>query len=95
MDKKILDSIKHLAELSALEFSESGLEKFAPEFQNILKFVDQIAKIKTVDQQIFSREINVEDLREDEVQESMDREKLLSCAPKQRKGHFNVPKVVE
>lgn len=37
-----LEQIKHIANLSKLEFSDSELQKFASEFNNILDYISQI-----------------------------------------------------
>ena len=87
--------IKHLAALSALEFNEEQIEEFKGEFEGILGFVDQIANAKLDKVETFNRSVPVASLREDEPTESASVEILLRNAPKQRKGYFNVPKVVD
>jgi len=89
------EEIKHLASLSQLEFTEDQIETFKGEFNGILNLVNQIATAKTEKVNTFAREISVEELREDIPVQSYSQEVLLKNAPKQRKGHFNVPKVVE
>lgn len=89
------EEIMHLASLSALEFSEKEAKEFSKEFNNILKFVDKIASAKLEKDDIFASAVLISELREDEVKESYTREEILTNAPKQRKGYFVVPKVVE
>ena len=89
------EEIKHLASLSQLEFTDEQIETFKSEFNGILNLVNQIAEAKTDKVNTFAREIPVEELREDMPVQSYSQEVLLKNAPKQRKGHFNVPKVVE
>ena len=89
------EDIKHLASLSALEFDEEIIEEFKGEFESILGFVDQIANAKIEGVDTFNRSVPVAQLREDEAKESAPVEVLLKNAPKQRKGYFNVPKVVD
>lgn len=89
------EEIMHLASLSALEFSEEEAKEFSKEFNNILKFVDKIASAKLEKDDIFASAVLISELREDEVKESYTREEILKNAPKQRKGYFVVPKVVE
>lgn len=95
MKQLTTDEIKHLAVLSALEFSDAEIDTFKTEFNDILKFVNQISTAKIDKVNTFAREISVSELREDEPKESFGQEVLLKNAPKQRKGYFNVPKVVE
>ena len=89
------EEIMHLASLSALEFSEKEAKEFSKEFNNILKFVDKIASAKLEKDDIFTSAVLISELREDDVKESYTREEILTNAPKQRKGYFVVPKVVE
>lgn len=89
------EDIKHLEALSALEFSEEKIEEFKGEFESILNFVDKIASAKIDSIDTFNRSVPVAELREDVPQESAPAEVLLKNAPKQRKGYFNVPKVVD
>lgn len=89
------EDIKHLASLSALEFDEEKMETFKGEFESILNFVDKIANAKIEGVETFNRSVAVAQLREDEAKESAPVEVLLINAPKQRKGYFNVPKVVD
>ena len=95
MKKVTSEDIKHLASLSALEFSDEKIESFKGEFESILNFVDQIANAKIENVDTFNRSVAVADLREDEAKESAPVDVLLKNAPKQRKGYFNVPKVVD
>ena len=96
MGKKLtIDEIRHLAELSALNFGEEELKAFLPEFNNTLEMIDQIQDFETEKEFVFDNIVPITELREDEVRPSMSQEKALINAPKQRKGCFNVPRVVE
>lgn len=96
MSKKLtIDDIKHLADLSALKFSDEELENFLPEFNNTLDMINQIESFEVDGEYIFDNIVPITELREDEVRPSMSQEKALINAPKQRKGCFNVPRVVE
>ncbi|MBQ8749804.1 MAG: Asp-tRNA(Asn)/Glu-tRNA(Gln) amidotransferase subunit GatC [Clostridia bacterium] len=89
-----IEDIKHLANLSALEFEEERLEKFKDEFNSILGFVDQISSAD-VDGDLEYSPVDVEELREDKVRESFAQEKILENAPKQKMGCFAVPLMME
>ena len=86
--------IEHLAELSKLEYSEQEMAQLGKEFDGILKFVSQVQNAK-IDAQTVITKIKFEDLRDDNVRESLDREALLSNAPARDSQCFIVPKVVE
>ena len=88
---------KTLARLSKLEFSEEEIAKFIPEFEEIIEFAGRInsrvegdtSSIKEVD----SRTVKWEDLREDEVRESLPNEKITSNVEAED-GYFPVRRVV-
>ena len=90
-----IKDIKHLAELSALEFSDEELLQFVPEFNNILSMINEINQVNVDSGLVINNAVDVSDLRADEVQESMPQDLALINAPKQRKGCFNVPRVVD
>lgn len=89
--------IKTLARLSRLEFSEEEIAKFIPGFEEIIEFAGRInsrvegdtSSIKEVD----SRTVKWEDLREDEVCESLPNEKITSNVEAED-GYFPVRRVV-
>ncbi len=74
--------IKTLARLSRLEFSDEEIEKFAPEFEEIIEFANRINEQVEGDtgsiREVVSRTVKWEDLREDEVKESLPNEKITS-----------------
>ena len=90
-----LKDVKHLAELSSLEFSKDELMEFVPEFNTILSMINEINQVDVESGLVINNAVDVSELRADEVQDSMSQELALINAPKQRKGCFNVPKVVD
>lgn len=90
--------IKTLARLSRLEFSEEEEEKFIPDFEEIIAFADRINLSVTGDtssiREVAARTIAWEDLREDEVEESLPNEKITSNVEAQD-GYFPVRRVVK
>ena len=85
--------IEKLAKLSRLSFSEEELEKFAGEFDAIIAFADTINQsveggtdeIRSVGSDL----ISYEELREDEVIESLPNEKIVSNV-EDKDGFFSV-----
>ena len=90
-----IQAVKHLASLSALDFTEEELKKFVPEFNNILTMINQIDQLQDLAELAVENAVDIGDLREDVVQESIPQELALINAPKQRKGCYNVPRVVD
>lgn len=88
------EEIKHLADLSALEFSDEEIENFQKEFNQILEFVNKINSAK-VDGDI---EYNVHDfseLREDIAKNGLSQDEVLLNAPQAKLGSFSVPLMME
>ncbi len=90
-----IDEIKHLAELSKLNFSDAELEKFLKDFDEISVFFKQLDNVD--DNVEVEKEFvrNFEQLREDIIAPSQERELILKNAPKKDSISFIVPKVVE
>ena len=89
--------IKTLARLSRLEFSDEEIEKFAPEFEEIIDFANKINEQVAGDtgtiREVVARTVKWEDLREDEVKESLPNEKITSNVQAEN-GYFPVRRVV-
>lgn len=90
--------IKTLARLSRLEFSDEEIEKFAPEFEEIIDFAnrinEQVAGDTDTIREVVTRTVKWEDLREDEVVESLPNEKITSNVQAEN-GYFPVRRVVK
>lgn len=90
--------IKTLARLSRLEFSDEEIENFAPEFEEIIDFANRINEQVVGDtgtiREVVTRTVKWEDLREDEVKESLPNEKITSNVQAEN-GYFPVRRVVK
>lgn len=90
--------IKTLARLSRLEFSDGEIERFAPEFEEIIEFANRINGQVEGDassiREVVTRTVKWEDLREDEVKESLPNEKITSNVEAEN-GYFPVRRVVK
>lgn len=87
--------IKHLASLSRLEFSEEELSKFSADFSAIVNYVNQLQKVDTSNVIDNTTVREFEELRVDEIKESLPNEKIVGNAPKNYNGYFVAPTVVE
>lgn len=93
IDKQTLANIAHLARL---RFDKNQSEKMIAEMSKILSWMEKLNEIDTdtIAPLIhISQEINV--LRNDEAQSSLDHQKGLANAPKRDANYFRVPKVIE
>ena len=87
--------VKHLANLSRLNFNEDEIENFKKEFTQTLNQIDELQSVDTENVEFYNRIIDAEDLREDVVKPSLTNEEVLKNAPKKSRGAIVVPKVVE
>lgn len=90
-----LNMVKYLAELSKLEYSDKELAATAEQMTDIIDLMDTVKEIDiTYDDLKDNHDVYLNDLRKDEVIESMPTSKVLSNAVNIN-NCFVVPKVVE
>ena len=90
------DEIRHIANLASLNLTETEVEKYANNMDNILNFAETINGIDTnsVDEAITAiPEYNV--FRKDEINEFEDNDALLANAPSKEDNMFIIPKVID
>jgi len=93
MDK---ETVAKVARLSALEMSDAQMEKFVPQLNKIMGFIEQLSQVDTENVEPLANVVNIElALRADEVTDGNCAEKVLANAPEETQGFFVVPKVVE
>ena len=90
-----IDDVEKIGKLAKLSFSEDEKKKFVAQFNQILQY---IAKLDELDTENIAPTSHVLDLknvtREDNVETWLSQEEALRNAPKQKAGHFGVPKVI-
>jgi len=87
------ETIRKIAHLARLEYSEKAEEAFINDFNKIIDWMEKLNQVNTdkVEPLIhMSAELNV--LREDEMKNSLKHEEALSLAPKKDSDYFRVPK---
>jgi aspartyl-tRNA(Asn)/glutamyl-tRNA(Gln) amidotransferase subunit C len=90
------ETIKHIAYLSRLEVKEDEMDTISRKIGDILSYVDKLQSVNTENIGITYNTINLTNaLRDDELKDSLDREKVLQNAPEKEMGCFKVPKVLE
>ena len=90
-----LNMVKYMAELSKLEYSDNELAATAEQMTDIIDLMDTVKEIDiTYDDLKDNHDVYLNDLRKDEVIESMPTSKVLSNAVNTN-NCFVVPKVVE
>ena len=90
-----LNMVKYLAELSKLEYSDKELAATAEQMTDIIDLMDTVKEIDITYEDLKDNyDVYLNDLRKDEVIESMPTSKVLSNAVN-TSNCFVVPKVVE
>ena len=90
-----VEEIKHLEELSKLEFTDEERISFQKEFDSIVDFASQIQNAKVEGGVSFIKSIKLANLREDEVGTSLSQDEVVTNAPSKKKGCFVVPKIMD
>ncbi|MBT9545989.1 MAG: Asp-tRNA(Asn)/Glu-tRNA(Gln) amidotransferase subunit GatC [Candidatus Sericytochromatia bacterium] len=89
------ESIKHIARLSRLSFSEAEIEQFTEQLGAILNYVDQLAELDTTGVKPASHAlpaINV--FRDDTVLHSLSQAQIFMNAPETEEAYFKVPQIM-
>ena len=90
-----IKDVEHIAKLAKLEFSDAEKEKFTHQFNDILKYIEQLNSLDTSDVEPLSHVIELQNVfREDIVRPSIPTEEALKNAPDKTEEHFKVPKVI-
>ena len=90
------EQVRHLAKLARIAMSDGEIERLAPELNNILGWVEQLAEVNTDGIEPLTAVIDQKlRLRDDVVTEGNIREEILANAPEAQHGFFAVPKVIE
>ena len=88
--------VKKIAFLSRLRVSEDKIADTEKEFNNILKWIEQLKDVDTANvEPLESVNEKALRLREDVVDDGNQRDAVLANAPDAEYGYFVVPKVVE
>lgn len=90
------EDVKHIAELSKLEFSDEELEYFAEEFSKIIEYVGQLKEVNTEGvNPTYNVSSKTQPLREDVVRQSLKKEEVLKNAPEEQYGYFKLPSIMD
>jgi aspartyl-tRNA(Asn)/glutamyl-tRNA(Gln) amidotransferase subunit C len=90
------EDVEHVAELARLELTAAEKEQFIAQLNNILAYFEKLNELDTTDVEPTSQVIPVSNvLRDDAVQPSLDRAKVLQNAPEESLFFFKVPRIIE
>jgi aspartyl-tRNA(Asn)/glutamyl-tRNA(Gln) amidotransferase subunit C len=90
------ETVRHIALLSRLEFSDGEVRKFAGELNAILRYVEKLKELDTENIEPTSHAVRLRNVfREDEPGASLTNEQVLANAPETEAGHFKVPQIIQ
>ena len=90
------EEIKKVADLCRLSFTEDEVDGLRDEMLKILENIDVISEVDTenIEATYFVND-RIQRLREDKVEESMAKEKVLKNAPEEQYGYFKLKNIME
>jgi len=87
-DKEVLE---HVAHLSKIKLTDDEINQFTPQMQSILDSAGKLAQVDTSKADMsYSQEIDLADLREDIVMQSLSNQDALANAPFTQSGYVQV-----
>ncbi|MGB9691622.1 MAG: Asp-tRNA(Asn)/Glu-tRNA(Gln) amidotransferase subunit GatC [Candidatus Sumerlaeaceae bacterium] len=90
------ETVRHVALLARLEFSDEELDRFAHELGDILEYVAKLEGLDTTDVAPTSHSLPLANvMRDDVVKPSLPKEQALANAPDAEDGCFKVPQVIQ
>lgn len=88
--------VETVAALARLSYTEEEKEQMTGTLNSILGYFDKLSELNTDEVEPLTHILPVENvMRPDEVKPSLDQETALANAPKQGRGHFVIPRVIE
>lgn len=91
-----IKDVEHVAKLARLALTEDEKKRFAEQLARIIDNFNELSQVDTSGVEPLSHALPIVNvLREDEVQESLGREKLMENAPAKENGFFRVPRIGE
>lgn len=90
------EDVKYVAKLSRLELDQADLDKFVPQIQEILGYIEKLNQLDTSGVEPSPHVMPIENvLVADEVMPSISNKAALQSAPETSEGFFQVPPIIE
>ena len=87
--------IKKIALLARLKLTEEEQTRLGRQFEGILQHIDQLNQLDTENVEPTSHVLPLQNVfREDEVKTVFEDGQYLPLAPRQDKGHYEVPQII-
>lgn len=90
------ETIKHVAELSKLSFSDDEIASFTEQIDEIMTMTDSLNKVDTTGVKMTTNVIHDESRwREDKAEQPIARDEMLENAPVSENGYIKVPAMLK
>lgn len=90
------ETIDHIADLVKLSLTEEDKSQLIKDLNSIVSYMDTMDEINTDETMAMTHVLPIKNLfRQDILKSSSDRDEILSNAPTQKDGSFQVPKAVD
>lgn len=90
-----IEDVKHVAKLARLEFTERELEAMTKDMSQIVGYVEKLGELDVSGVEATAHVLDLKNVFREDVQKTiLTQEQALANAPKAKKGHFSVPKVI-
>lgn len=89
-------NVEHIAKLAAIELTEKEKDLFQSQLEQVLSYIHQLNEVdvsNVYDDDVIP--LNLSDLRNDEVSESISQEYVKNNAPSFKNDHISVPKILD
>lgn len=87
--------IQYIAKLANLKIEDDDIDDFTRQIGDILEYVEKLDELDTDNVVPTAYTVPMKNvMREDKVEPSMDRDKILSNAPDKKEGQYRVPKII-
>ena len=88
--------IEHVAMLARLKLSEDEKSLFSKQVGSVIEYINKLNELDTSDVEATAHILPVKNVfREDELKDSLERDKALQNAPDGSNGFFRVPRIIE
>lgn len=91
-----IDDVRHLAQLSSLQLSDSEAESLQKDLADIITYINQLGELNTDGVEPTYQVIDVDTVWRDDIVDTygLSREELLALAPDAKDNQIKVPKVL-
>ena len=89
-------NVEHIAKLAAIELTEKEKDLFQSQLEQVLSYIHQLNEVdvsNVYDDDVIP--LNLSDLRNDKVSESISQEYVKNNAPLFKNDHISVPKILD